>query len=184
MLIWFRVRLSLEDMEKASWVIPWQHTGALASSFHEQKAELQQRIMRCDEEMHIVVREREDMVLYYKQLVTSLQSALEERRLGNTCLPSDPACHILQRHSPFDCANFKQHYIQLGGEMHMLSAKLLRNEHLLSQASKLSDKLQHALESKSELQASDAIEPDELLLHDQVTQELDQALMLPILVIC
>lgn len=127
--------------------------------------------MRCDEEMHIVVREREDMVLYYKQLVTSLQSALEERRLGNTCLPSDPACHILQRHSPFDCANFKQHYIQ--GEMHMLSAKLLRNEHLLSQASKLSDKLQHALESKSE--AADAIEPDELLLHDQVTQELDQA---------
>ena len=57
--------------------------------------------------------------------------------------------------------------------MHMLSAKLLRNEHLLSQASKLSDKLQHALESKSE--AADAIEPDELLLHDQVTQELDQA---------
>ena len=105
--------------------------------FHGQKAELQQRVMCCNEEVHIVARESKDMVLNYKQLFTSLQSALEERCLGNTCLLSGT-----QDHSPLDC-DFKQHYIE--GRMHMLSGKLLQNEHLLSQASTLLDKLQHAL---------------------------------------
>ena len=160
--------LNAEEMELASWVIPWGQPQRLASSLDEQKLEAQERMTRCDEEIQIIARESKDMVLYYEQFVTCLSFAVQQRHSGQAGFqPDSPGCHVVQAHSPIDQASMKQQYTQ--GQLHLLSDKLRRSELLLQQAQHLSAELDAAISSNSEMRHLAARESDDVPLSPEMS---------------
>lgn len=170
--------LNAEEMESTSWVIPWEHSSTLAGSIAEQKTETEQRIMRCNEELLIVVRESKDMVLYYDQLVASLRSAIDIRQphaAGLGTMLNAAAVEVMQAYSPLDRDSIQQQYTQ--GQVHMLQEKLLRSEQLLHRAKELLSRLTHDDVPAPEMQAVAGATSgsDNTSSHQQSAQHIDLA---------
>jgi len=80
--------MSVADMEQQAWVVPWFACSPNQSALHDQVVDLQQRIVRCQEEVHIVVRETQDAVAFYTQQLGTLTAAIEAREAGGLATPA------------------------------------------------------------------------------------------------
>ncbi|DBA66275.1 TPA: hypothetical protein ACH3X2_002530 [Trebouxia sp. C0005] len=76
--------LSVADMEQQGWVVPCFTCSLNQSALHDQVVDLQQRVVRCQEEVQIVVRETQDAAAFYTQQLGTLTAAIEAMEAGGS----------------------------------------------------------------------------------------------------
>ena len=117
--------LSVADMEQQAWVVPCFTCSPNQSALHDQVVDLQQRIVRCQEEVHIV-RETQDAVAFYTQQLGTLTAAIEAREAGGL---ATPAVQTLSNVVSTEDSEIADQYNK--GQLYILHCKEARCQRLL-----------------------------------------------------
>ena len=172
--------LSVADMDQQGWVVPWFTCSPNQSALHDQVVDLQQRIVRCQEEVHIVVRETEDAVAFYTQQLGTLTAAIEAREAGGLAIATT-ALQTLSNVVSTDDSETADQYNK--GQLYILHCKEARCQRLLVSVTDLLAKLTAADESSSlasmpeAMQSSSSLEladdGDLHVAHDEADSDFD-----------
>ncbi|DBA66246.1 TPA: hypothetical protein ACH3X2_002506 [Trebouxia sp. C0005] len=147
--------LSVADMEQQGWVVPCFTCSLNQSALHDQVVDMQQRVVRCQEEVQIVVRETQDAAAFYTQQLGTLIAAVEASEAGGLVFATT-ALQTLGTVVSTDDSETAHQYNK--GQPYILHCKEVRCQRLLVSVTDLLAKLTTADVSSSLTSMSEAMQ--------------------------